>query len=115
MTNKKIRNDIILTASILCVSLIIFLLFFSRLKAGKNIEISVNGKVCYTLDINEDTVKTVKTEWGENVIQVKGGSVSVSYADCPDKICVHHRAVSKTGETIVCLPHKLVVEIGGTD
>ena len=32
-------------------------------------------------------------------------------ADCRDQICVRHRAVSAVGESIICLPHKLVVEI----
>ena len=34
-------------------------------------------------------------------------------SSCPDLICVRHKAVSETGETIVCLPHKLVIEITG--
>ena len=41
----------------------------------------------------------------------KDGSVTVQDADCPDKICEKHRAINRTGETIICLPHKLVVEI----
>ena len=32
-------------------------------------------------------------------------------ADCPDKLCVHQKAIERTNETIVCLPHKVVVEI----
>ena len=34
-------------------------------------------------------------------------------ADCPDKLCVKTGRISKTGETIVCLPHRVVVEIIG--
>ena len=34
-------------------------------------------------------------------------------ADCPDKICVNTGKISKIGETIVCLPHRVVVEIQG--
>ena len=32
-------------------------------------------------------------------------------ADCPDRLCVKQKAICKNGETIVCLPHKVVVEI----
>ena len=35
----------------------------------------------------------------------------MSKADCPDQICRNHAAISQTGETIVCLPHKAVIEI----
>ena len=36
-------------------------------------------------------------------------------ADCPDQICVRHKAISKSGESIVCLPHKVVVEISSEE
>ena len=32
-------------------------------------------------------------------------------ANCPDKICEGHQKISYKGETIVCLPHKVVIEI----
>ena len=32
-------------------------------------------------------------------------------ADCPDQICRKHKAIDKSGETIVCLPHKVVIEV----
>ena len=34
-------------------------------------------------------------------------------ADCPDQICYSPEFVSKPGETIVCLPHRVVVEVKG--
>ena len=36
-------------------------------------------------------------------------------ATCPDHICVNQKEISKTGETIVCLPNKVIVEIKGAD
>ena len=42
---------------------------------------------------------------------IENGKVKMKEADCPDQICVHHRAISKNRETIVCLPNKVVVEI----
>ena len=35
-------------------------------------------------------------------------------ADCPDKYCVKQGKIKNVGETIVCLPHKVVVEIEKT-
>ncbi|MCM1039140.1 MAG: NusG domain II-containing protein [Ruminococcus sp.] len=46
-----------------------------------------------------------------NILVCREGEVSVIAADCPDQICVHHTPVSKAGENIICLPHKVVVEI----
>ena len=36
-------------------------------------------------------------------------------ADCPDLICVHHKPISRQGESIVCLPHKVIVEVTGEE
>ena len=51
---------------------------------------------------------------GTNRIVIQDNAVYMSDADCPDKLCVHTGTIHKTGETIVCLPHRVVVEITGT-
>lgn len=48
-----------------------------------------------------------------NLIAVADGKVTMEAADCRDQICVHHRPISSGYESIICLPHKLVVEISG--
>ena len=42
---------------------------------------------------------------------IKDGKADMIHADCPDKICVHQKAVSAENETIVCLPNKIVVTV----
>ena len=46
-----------------------------------------------------------------NVVVIKGGKVSVTEASCKNQVCVRHGAISKSGESIVCLPNRLVVRI----
>lgn len=48
-----------------------------------------------------------------NTLKLSKTGVSMEASDCPDQICVHHTPVSASGESIICLPHKLVVEIRG--
>ena len=50
-----------------------------------------------------------------NLISVADGNVVVEAADCKDQICVRHKPVSSKGESIICLPHRLVVEIIGDE
>lgn len=50
-----------------------------------------------------------------NLISVTDGMVVVEAADCKDQICVRHKPVSSKGESIICLPHRLVVEIIGDE
>ena len=48
-----------------------------------------------------------------NVLQIAGGGASVIEANCGDHTCVRTGSVSREGEAIVCLPHRLVVSIEG--
>ena len=46
-----------------------------------------------------------------NVLILEDGIANMYEANCPDQICVDHASISKNGETIVCLPNKVVVTI----
>lgn len=46
-----------------------------------------------------------------NIVVIEHGKAFVREANCPDKICVNHSEISNVGESIICLPHKLIVEI----
>lgn len=48
-----------------------------------------------------------------NLISITDGKVTMEAADCQDQICVHHKPIMSERESIICLPHKLVVEIEG--
>lgn len=48
-----------------------------------------------------------------NLFSCENGEIQMIQSSCPDLICVHHRPVSRAGENIICLPHKLVIEIIG--
>lgn len=111
-SKKKIwRNDVLLIISILILSSIFaFVLYFTSTD-GNHIDVSVDGKVLMSFELGIDREELIETENGTNLLVIKNGKASVKSADCPDEICVKHREISKTGETIVCLPHKLVVEI----
>lgn len=61
-----------------------------------------------------DAVPPVPEGMSYNLFSVSDGSVRMEVADCPDQICVHHIPIKGGGESIICLPHKLVVEIGGS-
>ena len=84
----------------------------------KYISVQVNGeeikKIIFDTKIIGNTIP-IKTEYGYNLIQIGDEEVRVIEADCPDKIDVKQGSISRIGETIVCLPNKLVIEIKGLD
>lgn len=85
-------------------------------KAGTAAVISQHGSVVATLPLSADTQLTLEDgSGGSNTIVIKNGAVSVTEADCADKICVNTGKISKTGEVIACLPHELIITISGED
>lgn len=111
MFKKKYKNDIILITVILLLALITFVIFRLNLKDGNYVSVSVDGERKYTYKLNGSIKTVITTSSGENTLVIENNQAFIESATCPDKICVAHRKISKTGETIVCLPHKLVVEI----
>ena len=63
------------------------------------------------LDLAQDKTVRVETSLGVNVVQVKDGAVSVVEADCPNHNCMDQGAVSHVGDQIICLPHKLWIDV----
>ena len=113
MKNSKIRNDILLAVTAILLTLIAFLAFKAFEREGSVVKITQGGELYGEYSLGDDRVITVESEYGYNVIVIENGEVLVESADCRDKICVQHRRIKNSGETIVCLPHKLVVSIEG--
>ena len=67
------------------------------------------------MPLSQDDVLTVASSAGTNVIEMQAGKVRVSEADCPNQDCVEQGWISNAGQQIVCLPHKLVVNITDED
>ncbi|RKI37184.1 NusG domain II-containing protein [bacterium D16-51] len=106
------RNDILLIAGIFLAALLVFgAIRLSGTKGGDIVEIEADGTAIKTLPLNTDTSYTIKTKSGINILEIKNGSANITEADCPDKLCVHQKAISRQGETLVCLPHKVIVSI----
>lgn len=107
------KADIFLVVCILAVAAGVYLFCAAGAEDGGGAEVTVDGEHRAFLPLDEDGSIRIETEWGYNIVSVEDGWVSVSEADCRDHICVEHKRIRRTGETIVCLPHKLVVEVTG--
>ena len=63
------------------------------------------------LSLGEDATVTVTGSLGTNVIEVANGRVRCLESDCSNQTCVKQGWVSGRGQTVVCLPHKLIVQV----
>lgn len=81
--------------------------------------LKVDGKEIKAFDLIEGqeayTYKYTAEDGDYNLIEVKGTRIHIAEANCDDKLCVRQGWISKAGQTIVCLPHKLVVEVQASD
>ena len=109
---KQKRNDILLILSLLLAAGAIWL-FFRPGETGATAVITQNSKEIRRLNLSTDQEITIEAEGGYNTLLVANGEISVIDANCGDHTCIHTGSVSRQGEQIVCLPHKLVIEITG--
>lgn len=105
------KKDIILIAAVLVIALISFAAIKMTQKDGKEVVVTVKGEEVYKTSISKDQTYKIPVKNGTNTMQIKDGKVTMKEADCRDQICADHKAIEKSGETIVCLPHKVVIEI----
>lgn len=80
--------------------------------AGK-VTVKVNGELKGTYSLAED--QEIEINGGTNILQIKNGRADMTEADCPDQLCVNQRAVSRQGESIICLPNKVIVEVESSE
>lgn len=110
------KNDIILIIALLLVSIITYTGIRLLSHSGKYAIVTINNDTIYTLPLDSDTSIRIQCEDNSyNTVVIRNGCANITEADCPDKICVNHHSISDTGETIVCLPHKLVVRISDSE
>ena len=81
--------------------------------------LSVDGQEIKTLDLSDKsqsyTYRYEDKDGDYNLIEIKEGRIRIKEANCGDQICVRRGWIDQSGETIVCLPHKLLIEIKSSD
>ncbi|WP_040210537.1 NusG domain II-containing protein [Clostridium polynesiense] len=113
------KMDIIIIAVLLAVSFLPEIIFGIQGKKNFNntyAEITISGKHYKTVPLSSNKGEDsflIKNKYGENKIVVRDSSIAIIEADCPDKVCIQPGFISKPGESLVCLPHKLMIEIKG--
>ncbi len=108
------RNDIIFIAVILLIAMIGMLYLFVFRKSGNVVKVTVDGEVYGTYSLSEDVTEDIITgDDGSqlNRLVIRDGRAYMEHATCPDGICVDHRPIFRDGESIVCLPNRVVITV----
>ncbi|MDU4695814.1 MULTISPECIES: NusG domain II-containing protein [Paenibacillus] len=75
-------------------------------------EIQVDGESYRSVPLGsgEETID-IHTKYGNNTLKVFDGGIQMVYADCPKKISMQMGFISRPGETIICVPNRVYVEV----
>ena len=115
MDNKTFKkNDLILIICLALASAVMLIGITLFSKDGATVVISVDGKTVKSFPLDTDTTYNIGGFHGStNILEIKDGKAHLTDASCPDKLCVNMGYISKEGQSIICLPNKVVVEIKG--
>ena len=106
------RNDLLFIGMLLAVLIIAGACLYLLHGEGDTVTVSVDGKVIATYPLSVDRTEDILTEGdGLNRLIIKDGKAYVETASCPDGICAAHKPIHRQGESIVCLPNRVVVAV----
>ena len=111
---RKHNNDILLVAALFVLALGAWVFMLCARQDGGEAVVTVNGEEISRLPLSRDTVLVVGGGERVNTVVVENGEVFVSEASCPDHVCVRQGPARYDGQTIVCLPNRLVITVTGT-
>ena len=108
------RRDVFLILLLLAAALVFWLVTRDRGEPGTEFAVLLDGKTVLRKSLLVNSEYVFEQEDGSrNVVAVEEGQVYMRESNCRDGICIHQGRISSTAKTIVCLPHKLVVQVLG--
>lgn len=111
---KKHLLEIIIIGSILLIALLALLVINLAMPKGDYVVVIYDKVEVERYPLTAEISKNLSYEDNHyNYLIIKDGKAFILQASCPDKICVKQRPISKVGQTITCLPNKLVIKIVG--
>ena len=112
---KKTKNDILLLLGILVFGALVSMgmMIYNKQETGVSVVVTVDGKTYGTYLLSKDAVVKIEGKIGVNTMEIKDNYVRMVDAVCPDLYCVQHEPIHANGETIICLPGTIILEIVG--
>ena len=108
---KKFKiGDLVVISVILLITAGVFCFRFFCCDDGQAVCISVDGnEEIYSLE--KDRTLEIENGGVSLKVVIEKGSVFVADSNCPEKTCLNMGRISKYGDTIACVPAKVLVKI----
>ena len=111
----RTKHWIFVFVSLLLAAVLAHLILTCFNRAGVTATIYQHGTPIETINLGRVgdpyTIVVMGEDGAENVVLVERGQISVYSASCPDQICVRQGPITDGTVPIVCLPHRLVIQI----
>ena len=113
-SKRTVRNDVILIGGLLLIAAIGMFYLFGMRPKGDTVKITIDGKLYKTYSLEENITEDIysgENKEKHNRLIIREGKAHIETATCPDGICVSHAPIFRDGESIVCLPNRVVVTV----
>lgn len=113
------KLDIVIIIFLIILSFIPHLIFGYTLGYEYDrtyVEITIGGNFYKKIPLSEhsgEDIIEIKSDNYINKIKIVGNKLLMIEANCPDSLCIHQGEILKVGQSVVCLPNKVMVEIKG--
>lgn len=111
---KRLKpGDFLIVVILLIISFTPFFMVHNSKKEGNQVIaiVKVNNRQVKKLSLDHDQKWQYQRDGKINILKVKNHKIRAIDANCKDQVCVKEGWKSKSGDTIVCLPHKFLVEL----
>ena len=108
---KAYKNDLLLILAVLLLAGGVWAALRLTRRAGGSVRVTVDGVEVASLPLDRDQSFVWEGEAGKNTLVIKNGAARMEFADCPDGLCIRQGEIRNTGESIICLPHRLVATV----
>lgn len=107
----KAKNDMVLIVALLVILSVIGTIYFFARTDGDTVTVTVDGEIFAEYSLSQDRTVEIRIGDNLNILVIEGGKAYVDEASCPDGVCAAHKPISRNGESIVCLPNKVVISV----
>lgn len=106
-----LKGDILLIVFLGILIVLLFVPSFTGTQEKLTAEIFYEGELTYSISLSEAEKEEITV--GNCVLLLEKDGVSFVYSDCHDKLCVKRGKLKRKGDTMACVPERVVAVIKG--
>lgn len=111
MSHKKQNVIFIIILLIASFAMLFFVIMGKQRQKGDKVLIYVNGTLVQEVSLEVEAEIVIHGNPGDNVLVIRDGKAYMKEASCENHVCIQQGEVSRNGETIICMPNQIIVEV----